>query len=242
VEQPVRRFLLAGWSRIHSGYSAPALGAIYEAGVLCSRIADWPSCHLPFFSSFQLGNFRLGLQDKEHFVISHRDSVVVVCKRDGTHYLGKGNVMSGFNLKDKPLANEPLSPEKHGIIFGDRYIEFRPTSTMGGGDTWFRISAYSANRLIIHSDEGKTAISYTSDGKRHRGPSNSYPSLFGPARPDGTGPGSDKYRASAPNGISAGIGILHVHALLRCVCIYMCMRICIFAIASCMYVEPDCFG
>ena len=119
------------------------------------------------------------------------------------------------------MANEPLLPEKHEIVFGGFCIEFRPTSTLGGGDTWFRISAYSANRLIIHSDEGKTAISYTSDGIRHNGPSNSYPSLVGPARPDGTGPGSDKYRASAPNGISAGIGILHVHAPLRGVCIYI---------------------
>jgi hypothetical protein len=38
------------------------------------------------------------------------------------------------NLKDRPLTTEPLSPEKHGIIFGDRYIEFRPKA-LGGGNT-----------------------------------------------------------------------------------------------------------
>ena len=165
------------------------------------------SAHLPSScTTSQLGSFRLGLFDANHFVISHNVHYmcVVASISNGVWWANlKDRPDLGWaNLKDRPLATELLSPEKHGIIFGDRYIEFRPTA-LGGGDTWFRISAFSeatpqpSAHLSFHSSSGKTSALFDQSGNLHKGPSDWFR----------TGPGTTDYRAATPNEISSGVGI-----------------------------------
>jgi len=156
-----------------------------------------------------VGDWRLGLFNDWHFVISRGTAVSQLFVWDGKLY--SGSKYNGFNLNNRPLATGTLSPEEHGIVFGDNYIEFhseivavtdpsleesRKRESVG---KWFRMSVVK-DHLSIHTSKGVTAMIWSPDGVQH--PRGGIATDFQTSHSKAT----SEAREAMPRGISFGPG------------------------------------
>ena len=104
-------------------------------------------------SFIQIGLFRLGMVDKEHFSIAHKYGYVSqIFRSDGTLHPGP---RSDYDLW-KVRSSGPAS----GITYGDRFLQIGKFR-IGDADGW--------HMLITHVD-GQTIQIYRGDGTLHPGP------------------------------------------------------------------------
>ena len=112
-----------------------------------------PASGISFGYQFiQIGKFRLGQVNDNHFSISHRDGQVIqIFRNDGTLHPGPRTDHSTY---DRPLGAAT------GIAFGDRFIQIGQFR-LGDADGW--------HATVTHSG-GQTIQIYRGDGTLHPGP------------------------------------------------------------------------
>ncbi|CAE7677387.1 unnamed protein product [Symbiodinium sp. CCMP2456] len=126
--------------------------------------SSWGAWHLNAFPSgesngiefgyqfIQIGAFRLGAVDDNHFSISHRDGQTIqIFRQDGTLHPGP---RTDWSTWDRPVGN-PV-----GITFGDRFMQ------LGN----FRLGDADGGHFVVSHKNGWTSQIYRSDGTRHPGP------------------------------------------------------------------------
>jgi hypothetical protein len=102
----------------------------------------------------QVGSWRIGNVDGQHFSLSHKlGNTAIIYRSDGTVH---GGPRKDFGLWDKPFLDEATN-----VVIGDRYIEF--------GGHW-RLALTQIQHLSIGHKGGKTAFIWRADGARFGGP------------------------------------------------------------------------
>ena len=144
--------------------------------IYMDRPASKESClDLPMGDRFiQLGEWRLGEFDANHFSISHKGGKTAqIFRKDGTLHPGPRNDFGTWNRQ----IGTPS-----GIKFGTEYVEIGA----------FRLGAYDATHLSISHKDGKTEQIFRADGTLHPGPRNDFGTYRNPSQFKGISVG-DRY-------------------------------------------------
>ena len=95
----------------------------------------------------QIGEFRLGAFDDDHFSVGHQNGLTVMTMRsDGTEWYA-------VDFNNWKRSAGPAG----GITFGDEFIQFGK----------FRLGTITSPYLILTHSNGKSMIAYQSDGSQH---------------------------------------------------------------------------
>lgn len=144
-------------------FSLPGVRGAPQDLACNNKMAKWGNEYLePPISGgdkwIQLGSWRLGVYDEEHFSICHSSgNTCVIYKSDGSWHKGPRETHSLFE-SEFGRAGEPTN-----VVFGETYLEF-------GGQWRLGISDEEKNHLSISHCDGQTCMIWRSDGTRHGGP------------------------------------------------------------------------
>ncbi|CAE7669316.1 unnamed protein product [Symbiodinium sp. CCMP2592] len=128
----------------------------------------------PFGVSFgdryiQIGKFRLGCNDYNHFAVTHTSGQLLqLYRNDGTEHPAAGNqwTVSVNRRQPAPWTCKDIAEVAYGACdsdwggFGDRFIQ------LGN----FRLAAIDATHFSVCHRDGWVSMIYRADGTRHGGP------------------------------------------------------------------------